>query len=49
MQYEIRYTPEANIGLAKLERSEPKAFQKALRFIEELREHQKQAQGIQSL
>jgi len=39
MQYEIRYTPEANIGLAKLEKSEPKAFQKALRFIAELKEH----------
>jgi toxin YoeB len=45
MQYEIRYTPEANIGLAKLERSEPKAFQKALRFIEELREHPKTGTG----
>ena len=45
MQYEIRYTPEANIGLAKLERSEPKAFQKALRFIEELREHPKPGTG----
>ena len=45
MQYEIRYTPEDNIGLAKLERSEPKAFQKALRFIEELREHPKTGTG----
>ena len=45
MQYEIRYTPEANIGLAKLERSEPKAFQKALRFIEELKEHPKTGTG----
>ncbi len=25
MKYEIRYTPEANIGLAKLEKYEPKA------------------------
>ena len=45
MQYEIRYTPEANIGLAKLEKSEPKAFQKALRFIEELKVHPKTGTG----
>ena len=45
MQYEIRYTPEANIGLAKLEKSEPKAFQKALRFIEELKVHPKSGTG----
>ena len=36
---EIRFTPEANKGLAKLEKDEPKAFKKALRFISELREH----------
>lgn len=45
MQYEIRYTPEANIGLAKLQKNEPKAFQKALRFIEELKEHPKTGTG----
>ncbi|MBR3022382.1 MAG: Txe/YoeB family addiction module toxin [Bacteroidaceae bacterium] len=39
MLYEIRFTPEANKGLAKLEKDEPKAFKKALRFISELREH----------
>ena len=45
MQYEIRYTPEANIGLVKLEKSEPNAFQKALRFIEELKIHPKSGTG----
>ncbi len=39
MAYEVRFTPEANAGLAKLERHEPKAFAKAVRFIEELKEH----------
>jgi len=45
MRYEIRYTLEANIDLAKLQRSEPKAFKKALRFIEELSEHPKTGTG----
>jgi len=26
MPYEVRYTPKANIGLARLERDEPKAL-----------------------
>ena len=43
--YEIKYTPEANEGLAKLLKDEPKAFQKAKRFIEELRVHPKTGLG----
>ena len=39
MHYDVRYTREANIDLAKLEKFEPKAFKKAERFIEELRVH----------
>ena len=39
MVYEIRFTDLALQGLAKLAKSEPKAYQKALRFIEELKEH----------
>ena len=39
MVYEIRFTDLANQGLAKLAKSEPKAFQKALRYIEELQKH----------
>ena len=45
MLYEIQYTPEANEGLAKLLMDEPKVFQKAIRFIEELREHPKTGLG----
>ncbi|MBQ9426426.1 MAG: Txe/YoeB family addiction module toxin [Paludibacteraceae bacterium] len=45
MLYEIQYTPEANRDLAKLLKDEPKAFQKAIRFIEELREHPKTGLG----
>lgn len=45
MLYKIQYTPEANRGLAKLLKDEPKAFQKAIRFIEELREHPKTGLG----
>ncbi|MBR6168142.1 MAG: Txe/YoeB family addiction module toxin [Paludibacteraceae bacterium] len=43
--YEIKYTPEANEGLAKLLKDEPKAFQKAKRFIDELCEHPKTGLG----
>ena len=45
MMYELRFTPIANEGLARLAKSEPKAFKKALRFIEELREHPKTGTG----
>lgn len=45
MQYEVRYTPEANIGLAKLEKSEPKAFAKFQRFIEDLKTHPRTGLG----
>lgn len=43
--YSIEFTYEARLGLAKLERSEPKAFAKAIRFIEELKEHPKTGTG----
>lgn len=45
MIYEIRYTDEANEGLARLAKSEPKVFQKALKFIDELKEHPKTGLG----
>ena len=45
MLYEIQYTPEADRDLAKLLKDEPKVFQKAIRFIEELREHPKTGLG----
>ncbi len=45
MLYEIKYTPEANEGLAKLLMNEPKAFQKAKSFIEEMREQPKTGTG----
>ncbi len=37
MMYELRYTFEANRGLAKLAKDEPKAFKKAVQLLEELR------------
>ena len=43
--YSIDFTTEALQGLAKLERSEPKVFAKAVRFIEELKEHPKTGLG----
>ena len=43
--YSIDFTTEALHGLAKLERSEPKVFAKAVRFIEELKEHPKTGLG----
>ena len=45
MLYEIRFTPEANLGLAKLQKDEPKSFAKAMSFIEELRAHPKTGTG----
>ena len=45
MTYEVRFTPEANKDLAKLAKSEPKAFQKALRFIAEISVHPKTGTG----
>ena len=43
--YSIDFTTEALQELAKLERSEPKVFAKAVRFIEELKEHPKTGLG----
>ena len=37
--YNVIFTPEANFHLYKLDKSEPKAYQKAIRLIDELREH----------
>lgn len=37
--YRVIITPQAKEDLQKLRKSEPKAFAKAGRFIEELREH----------
>ena len=37
MMYELRYTFEANRGLAKLAKDEPKAFKKVVQLLEELR------------
>lgn len=45
MAYEVRYTPIANMGLAYLEKNEPKAFAKALRLLEEIQEHPRTGTG----
>lgn len=45
MRYEIEFTPDAQIDLAKLMKSEPKVYKKALRFIDELKEHPKTGLG----
>ena len=37
--YKITYAPEAQKGLAKLKRSEPAAFKKAVLLLNELVEH----------
>ena len=43
--YKIIFAPRAYEDAKLLEKSEPKAFQKALRFIEELKEHPKTGTG----
>lgn len=45
MRYEIEFTPDAQADLAKLMKSEPKVYQKALRFIDELKVHPKTGTG----
>ena len=45
MTYKVRNLAEADEDLARLAKSDPKAFKKAERFIEELREHPKTGLG----
>ena len=39
MIYEVRLSDQVKLDLVRLAKSEPKAFAKANRFIEELKEH----------
>ena len=43
--YRISYTDEAVEDFKRLQKSEPKAYQKVKRFINELREHPKTGTG----
>ena len=43
--YDVIISPEAQFDLLRLKRSEPKAFTKAERLIDELREHPKTGTG----
>lgn len=43
--YEIVFSPKAKSDLLRLQRSEPLAFKKAERFIEELKVHPKTGTG----
>lgn len=45
MIYKVKNTPEADDDFARLFKSEPKAFKKAVSFIEELRIHPKTGLG----
>lgn len=45
MTYDIIYAPDAERGLAKLYKSEPKAYQKALKLIDELHKHPRTGTG----
>jgi len=45
MTYRLDYTEEAISHLAKLAKDEPKVYQKAQRFLEELKEHPKTGLG----
>ena len=45
MTYKVHNTPQADEDLARLAKSEPKAFEKANRFIEELKIHPKTGTG----
>jgi len=39
--FELRYTEEAKSHLAKLAKDEPRVYEKALRFLDQLRVHPK--------
>ena len=45
MQYEIDFTDKAKVGLAKLFKSEPKSYKKALRLLDELKIHPRTGTG----
>lgn len=45
MTYEVKLSDQVKMDLVKLAKSEPKAFAKASRFIEELKEHPKTGTG----
>ena len=45
MSYSVILSPEAAIDLAKLRKNEPKAFDKAFRLLDELREHPRTGSG----
>ncbi len=45
MTFELRFTDEAKEGLFRLAKSEPKSYQKALRFLDELQVHPKTGLG----
>ena len=45
MNYKVITTPEADEGFVRLAQNEPKAFLKAQRFMEELKEHPKTGTG----
>lgn len=43
--YEIEYREQALLDIAKLKKDEPKSFQKAVKLIDELKEHPKIGTG----
>ena len=43
--YNIEYRNQALLDIARLKKSEPKAYQKVVLFIEELKEHPKTGTG----
>ena len=45
MTYEVKLSDQVKMDLVRLAKSEPKAFSKASRFIEELKEHPKTGTG----
>lgn len=45
MKYTITYSPEAKEGLAKLKRSEPASFKKAVKLLNEIADHPQTGTG----
>ena len=45
MKYTVTFSPEAKDGLAKLKRSEPASFKKAVKLLNEIADHPQTGTG----
>lgn len=46
MKYTVTFSPKAKDGLAKLKRSEPASFKKAVKLLNEIADHPQTGTGV---